>query len=84
MKYSLLWSDKADKEYGKLPPDITLRISSNLESILGNPHRTVDRCEGYPYYHQRIGTYRAILDIDDSTLQKRVHSVGLIKKVYNR
>jgi len=84
MKYSLLWSDKADKEYGKLPPDIAQRISSKLESILGNPHRTVDLCEEYPYYHQRIGTNRAILDIDDSTLQIRVHSVGLRKKVYDR
>ncbi len=80
MKYFLLWSDKFDKEYGKYPPYIAQRISSKLESILGNPHRTVDRCEEYPYYYQRIGTHCAILDTDDTTLQIRVHSVRAQKE----
>ncbi len=84
MKYSLFWSDKADKEYVKLPPDIAQRILNKLESILGDPHRTAERCEGYPFYHQRVGRYRAILEIDDTALQIRVHSLGLRKKVYER
>ena len=84
MRYSLSWSDKSIKELEKLSPDIGQRISSKLESILSNPHRTAERCEGYPYYHQRIGDYRAILDIDDTALQIRVHSLGIRKKVYER
>jgi mRNA-degrading endonuclease RelE of RelBE toxin-antitoxin system len=84
MKYSLFWSDKADKEYVKLPSDIAQRILNKLESMLSDPHRTAERCEGYPFYHQRVGRYRAILEIDDTALQIRVHSLGLRKKVYDR
>jgi len=40
--------------------------------------------KGYPYYHQRIGVYRAVLKIDDSTRLITVVKVGLRKKVYDR
>jgi len=84
MKYSLSWSDKADKEFDKLPPHIAQRIFNKVNSILNDPYRTVEYCEGYPFYHQRIGAYRAILEIDDSALLVTVHKVGLRKKVYDR
>ena len=84
MKYSLSWSDRADKEFGKLPPSVAQRISDKITSLSENPYRTVERCEGYPYYHQRIGTYRAVLKIDDSTMLITVVKVGPRKKVYDR
>ena len=84
MRYSLSWSDKSIKELEKLSPDVGQRISDKLELIRDNPYRTVEWCTGYPYFHQRIGAYRAILDIDNTALSIRVHSVGLRKKVYDR
>jgi mRNA-degrading endonuclease RelE of RelBE toxin-antitoxin system len=84
MKYSLFWSDRADKELGKLSSTIAQRISDKLELIRDNPYRTVEWCTGYPYFHQRIGAYRVILDIDNTALSIRVHSVGIRKKVYDR
>ena len=84
MKYSLAWSGNADKEFDKLPPPIAQRIFDKINSILDNPYRTAERCEGYPFYHQRIGAYRAILEIDDSALLITVHKVGPRKKVYDR
>ncbi|GAB6284668.1 MAG: type II toxin-antitoxin system RelE/ParE family toxin [Methanoregula sp.] len=84
MKYSLSWSDRAKRELSKLPPSMGRRIYDKVESIADDPYRTVERCEGYPYYHQRIGAYRAILKIDDSAMLITVVKVGPRKKVYDR
>jgi len=84
MKYSLFLTDPAIKDLGKLPKPTAQRIFDKVKSIGNDPYRTAERCEGYPYYHQRIGAYRAILEIDDSTLLITVHKVGPRKKVYDR
>ena len=84
MKYSLSWSDRAKKEMGNLPEPIAKRIYTKIGLIRDNPYRTAERCEGYPYYHQRIGTYRAVLKIEDSTMFITVVKIGLRKKVYDR
>ena len=68
----------------KLPDHLSKRIADKIESLSENPYRTAERCEGYPFYHQRIGNYRAVLEIDDSVLLVTVHKVGLRKKVYDR
>ena len=84
MRYSLSWSNRAKRELSKLPSSIAGRVYDKVESIGDDPYRTVERCEGYPFYHQRIGAYRAILEIDDPALLITVHKVGLRKKVYDR
>ncbi|MFA5414521.1 MAG: type II toxin-antitoxin system RelE/ParE family toxin [Methanoregula sp.] len=84
MKYSLSWTEPAEKMLCKLPDSIAHRIYNKVEAIADNPYRTGEKCEGYPFYHQRIGRYRAILEIDDSALLVTVHKVGLRKKVYDR
>jgi mRNA interferase RelE/StbE len=84
MRYSLSWSDRAKRELSKLSSSIARRVYDKVESIGDDPYRTVEQCEGYPFYHQRIGAYRAILEIDDSALLITVHKVGLRKKVYDR
>jgi len=84
MSYSFFWSDRASKDMEKLPDHLSKRIADKIESLSENPYRTAERCEGYPFYHQRIGAYRAILEIDDSTLLIIVHKVGPRKKVYDR
>jgi len=67
MKYTIIWTDPATKDLGKLPKPVAQRIFDKVNSIGDDPYRTAERCEGYPYYHQRIGAYRAILKIDDFT-----------------
>ena len=84
MRYSLSWSDRAKGELSKLPSSIAGRVYDKVESIGDDPYRTVERCEGYPYFHQRIGAYRAILKIDDSTMLITIVKVGPRKKVYDR
>jgi mRNA-degrading endonuclease RelE of RelBE toxin-antitoxin system len=84
MKYSLSWSDRADKEFGNLPSLIAQRVFDKLVSISDNTYSTVERCEGYPYFHQRIGAYRTILKIDDSAMLITIVKFGPRKKVYDR
>jgi mRNA interferase RelE/StbE len=84
MKYSFLWTDRSRKDLEKLPPPRSKRIIDKIESISEDPHRTAERCEGYSYYHQRIGSHRAILEIDDSKLLISVIKIGPRKKVYDR
>lgn len=84
MKYTLSWTDRAINDLGKLPKPIAVRIFDKIESITNDPHRTAERCEDYPYYHQRVGDYRVILDINDSDFLISIRKVGLRKKVYDR
>ncbi|WP_424029188.1 type II toxin-antitoxin system RelE family toxin [Methanoregula sp.] len=84
MSYSFFWTDRSRKDLEKLPPSITKRIVDKIESLSEDPHRTAERCEGYPWYHQRVGAYRAILEIDDTQLLISVLKVGPRKKVYDR
>jgi len=84
MKYSVFWTDPADKDLWKLPKSIAQRIFDKVNSIGDDPYRTAERCEGYPWYHQRVGAYRAVLKIDDTELLISVLKVGLRKKVYDR
>jgi mRNA interferase RelE/StbE len=84
MKYSFFWTDRSRKDLEKLPSPRSKRIVDKIESLSDDPHRTAERCEGYPYYHQRIGSHRAILEIDDAELLITVVKIGPRKKVYDR
>ena len=84
MGYTLLFADKAEKYLGKLSKIHASRIIDKLESVRDNPYRYVEGCEGYPYFHQRIGNYRVILDLNDTDRVIEVLKVGPRKKVYDR
>jgi mRNA-degrading endonuclease RelE of RelBE toxin-antitoxin system len=84
MKYSFFWTDRSRKDLEKLPSHRSKRIVDKIESLSEDPHRTAERCEGYPYYHQRIGSHRAILKIDDSALLISVVKIGPGKNIYDR
>jgi len=84
MSYLIKWSIRSEKFLNKLPSSVSNRIVEKIESMLEDPHRTAERCEGYPWYHQRVGNYRAILDIDDTELVMEVLKIGPRKKIYKR
>lgn len=84
MSYSFFWTDWSRKDLEKLPKPLAKRIVDKIESLSEDSHRTAERCEGYPWYHQRVGAYRAILEIDDAELLISILKVGPRKKVYDR
>jgi mRNA interferase RelE/StbE len=84
MSYSLQWTDKAQKQLSRLSKSTAKRIIDKIEEIKENPYRYADRCEGYPYFHQRVGNYRVILALDDASLRIDILKIGPRKKVYER
>jgi len=84
MSYSFFWTNRSRKDLEKLSPDHAKRIVDKIESLSEDPHRTAERCEGYPWYHQRVGDYRAVLKIDDTELLISILKVGPRKNVYKR
>jgi mRNA interferase RelE/StbE len=84
MSYSFFWTDRSRKDLEKVPRSLAKRIVDKIESLSEDPHRTAERCEGYPWYHQRVGAYRVILEIDDTELLISILKVGPRKKVYDR
>ena len=81
MSYSFFWTDRSRKDLEKLSPTASKRIADKSESLSEDPHRTAQRCEGYPWYHQRVGDYRAILKIDDAEFLVSVLKVGIRRKI---
>ena len=84
MKYSFFWTDRSRKDLEKLPSHRSKRIVDKIESLSEDPHRTAERCEGYPWYHQRVGAFRAILEIDDTELSISILKLGPGKNIYDR
>ncbi len=84
MSYSLFIAEKAQKKLTKLPIKHAIRIIEKLETIKDSPHRYAEGCEGYPYYHLRVGNYRIILDIDEKEQIIKILKIGLRKTVYER
>ncbi len=84
MGYSLFFADKAQKQLSKLSKAQASRIIDKVESITEDPYRYVESCEGYPYYHQRIGNFRVIIDLNDTDKIIEVLKVGPRKNVYER
>lgn len=80
--YSVEFTKVAEKQLNKLPNTIQDRILLRLERIKINPYRFVKRKQGTPYFIQRIGEYRAILDIKDNKLIILVLEVGHRSKIY--
>lgn len=84
MSYSIIYSEKVLKQLGKLSKHQMTRILNKIDSIVEDPHHFLESCEGYPYYHQRVGNYRIIHDLNDKDRIIEVLKIGLRKNVYDR
>ncbi len=81
--YSLVYSDRARKQIGKLPHEIQKRIISSLERIRIRPEVYIDKLVGISGYKFRVGNYRVILDLEEEKLLILVLEVGHRKNVYD-
>lgn len=84
MSYSIIYSEKVFKQLGKLSKHQVTRILNKIDSIVEDPHHFLESCVGYPYYHQRVGNYRIIHDLNDRDRIIEVLKIGLRKNVYDR
>ncbi len=82
--YDIIFYNKAKKQLKILPENIQERVLNHLERIRFRPFNFVKRKQGTPYYILRIGTHRAILDIQQNKLIIFIIELGPRGKIYKR
>lgn len=82
--YDIVFSELADKQFGKLDHLLQDRITAVLERIRIRPESHVKRLIGVPWYSLRVGDYRVLLEIDGSKLIILVVEIGHRSRIYDR
>ena len=80
--YTVLLSDKANKQIKKLPKNITGIILRKVYSIRDNPLRYLKKLEGTKLWRLRVMDYRVIIDILISGRKIFVVTVDKRERVY--
>ena len=80
--YTIIISDRALKQLGKLEKSIQDRILNALERIKIRPESFVTKLVGEQGYKFRVGDYRVIMDIEKNRLNILILKVGHRKGIY--
>ncbi len=85
MKFQIIWSESAAKEFKKLDRTVANRIYKKVSQLGENPyHSDVVKTVGDPYFRLRVGDYRVIFDIQNDMLRILVLKVGHRNNVYKK
>ncbi len=68
MKWTAVWSKKAEKKLSKLPKDDAKRILLKTSEVEKNPFSYLERLTSSPFYKFRVGMYRVIVDVVNEKL----------------
>lgn len=82
MTYEIIFSKKAEKQFGKFLQSDRKRIFSTLERCRIRPHSYVKKLVSSPYFRLKVGKYRIILDINSGKLIIMVLEIGHRKNIY--
>jgi len=80
--YNLIFEKKALDFISKLEKEIRKRIWNKLQQCKEDPFRFFEHLEEIEGYKLRVGDYRLIIDVDDSTKTLKVLKVGHRKNIY--
>jgi len=82
--YRLFWKNSAKKEMCKLEKKERLAILNAVEALIRNPHKQgVKKLVGSDHsYRLRVGNYRVVYELLDSTLTIEIIRVKHRKDVY--
>ncbi len=85
-KYSIIFKTSAAKEFRRLPTEIKARLSLTINELSQNPRAVgVVKLQGDDnLYRVRVGNYRVVYEIDDSTKFIRITRVRHRKDVYRQ
>ena len=82
--YTLIYSEKADRQLGKMPSNIRERILIALERLRIRPESCdIKKLVGMPGYRFRVGDYRIIFDREKERLLILIFEVGHRKNIYD-
>lgn len=80
--YKIKFDDDAIRYLRRLPKLISNRIFTKIENTKKDPYRYFIRLKGRKEYKLRVGSYRVIVDINDSEIIIYVVKIGHRDKIY--
>lgn len=83
MTYEAVFLNTFLKQFKKLPPDLRERVKHRVQQLAENPFlglRLRGQLEGF--WKDRIGDYRIIFKIEESSKRVIFYDVDLRKKIY--
>ncbi len=82
--YEIIFSNKARKQLFKLEKSIQKKIIAILERIRIRPESYIAKLIGDLGFKLRVGDYRVIMDIDNTSLFILIIKVGHRRDIYKR
>ena len=82
--YEVIFDSEALEFLEKLDKKLAIRIWDKIMSTKSDPHHFFERLVRRKDYKLRIGDYRAIADINDSSKRIEITLVGHRKKIYKK
>ena len=82
MVYTIIWSEPAARQLGKLDRSVAKRILDSVQKLESDPYRYLRRLVGVQYYRLRVGDFRVIVEVVQDRLLVLVLKVGHRSKVY--
>ena len=82
--FETVFDEKAIEYLNKLPKEIKERIFNKILSTKSNPFHFFKSLERRNDFKLRIGDYRIIADIDQSSKQIKVTLIGHRKNIYKK
>ena len=82
MTFELIFDEEAIDFLNDLPKEIKERIFTKIKNTKENPFHFFERLEQRTDYKLRIGDYRAIADIDESSNKIKITNIGHRKNIY--
>jgi len=82
--YDVIFDPEALEFLGKRDKKLAKRIWDKIMSTKSDPHHFFERLVGRKDYKLRIGDYRAIADVNDSSKRIEITLIGHRKKIYKK
>jgi mRNA interferase RelE/StbE len=83
-EYRVAFKSSAEKEFFRLPDEISARILSRIKALAADPrpHGTKKLRGGTTEWRIRVGDYRVIYTIDDEVKHVKVTRIAHRREVY--
>lgn len=83
MAYEVFLQPRARKEFLALPPNLAKRIAESLQVLEENPrsHQCI-KLSGSESYRLRVGDYRILYDIEESSRKVLVYRIKHRREAY--
>ena len=82
MAWDIKWSRTAEKQLSKIDKKNAQKIVTKLEEITDNPYVHTEKLKGFDLYRLRVGSYRAIMTLEQQKMIIFVVEAGHRSTIY--